>query len=157
MPRTTAKDRARRRQRLIELLRDGLEATQDEIGDRLAADGFSATQATISRDLEEVGAVRKHRGRRIVYALPESNGPPTGFGKRVFSELVRSLATSGNLVVVRTYPGMAPTVAAVLDQSEVAGVLGTVAGDDTVLVVAEERTGAAALSARIAELGESDG
>lgn len=157
MPRTTATDRARRRQRLIELLRGGLEATQEEIGERLAADGFSAAQATISRDLEDVGAVRKHRGRRIVYALPETNGPPTGFGKRVFDELVRGLATSGNLVVVRTYPGMAPTVAAVLDQAEVAGVLGTVAGDDTVLVVADEATGAKALAKRISRLGNDDG
>jgi transcriptional regulator of arginine metabolism len=138
---------------LIELLRGGLEATQDEIGARLASDGFSATQATISRDLEDIGAVRRHEGKRILYALPETNGPPSGFGKRIIGELVRSVATSGNLVVVRTYPGMAPTVAAVLDQSGVAGVLGTVAGDDTVLVVADERSGGKGVAKRIGALG----
>lgn len=153
MPRTTANDRARRRQRLIELLHDGMEATQDEIGERLAADGFPATQATISRDLEDVGAVRHHRGKRIVYTLAERNGPPSGFGKRIFSELVRSVATSGNLIVVRTYPGMAPTVGAVLDEAGVPGVLGTVAGDDTVLVIADERSGGKRVAKQISELG----
>ncbi len=149
MPRTTTNDRAKRRQRLIELLQEGLEATQDEIGERLARDGFAATQATISRDLDDVGAVRKHAGGRIVYALTESNGPPIGFGKRIFAELVRTVASSGNLVVVRTYPGMAPTVGAVIDDLGVQGVLGTVAGDDTVLVVADESIGGKKLAKEI--------
>ena len=108
MPRTTSTDRARRRQRLIELLADGLAATQEEIVDRLASEGFAATQATISRDLDDVGAVRSHDHGRTVYAMPERNGPPTGFGRRVFTELVRSVAASQNLVVVKTFPGMAP-------------------------------------------------
>ena len=141
MPRTTTTDRARRRQRLMELLREGLEGTQEEIRDRLASDGFTTTQATISRDLDDVGAVRRHDNGRTVYGLHPTNGPPVGFGKRVIAELVVSVATSGNLVVVRTYPGMAPSVGAVLDQAGVSGILGTVAGDDTVLVVADERTG----------------
>lgn len=153
MPRTTANDRARRRQRLIELLSEGLEGTQDEIGERLAADGFVTTQATISRDLDDIGAVRRHEGKRIVYGLAERNGPPTAFGKRMFAEVVRSVDASGNLVIVRTFPGMAPTIAAVLDQAEVKGILGTVAGDDTVLVVADERTGGKRVAKVIAELG----
>jgi transcriptional regulator of arginine metabolism len=152
MPRTTTNGRAKRRQRLIELLQGGLEATQEEIGERLAADGFAATQATISRDLDDVGAVRRHMNGRTVYALPETNGPPIGFGKRIFAELVRSVASSGNLVVVRTYPGMAPTVGAVIDDLGVSGVLGTVAGDDTVLVVADEEIGGKRLAKDIEEL-----
>ena len=153
MPRTTANDRARRRQRLIELLREGLVGTQDEIGERLAEDGFVTTQATISRDLDDVGAVRRHEGKRIVYGLAERNGPPTALGRRMFTEVVRSVEASGNLVVVRTFPGMAPTIAAVLDQSDMKGILGTVAGDDTVLVVADERTGGKRIAKLIAELG----
>lgn len=141
MPRTTTSDRAKRRQRLIELLRDGLEGTQEEIRDRLASDGFTTTQATISRDLDDVGAVRRHDNGRTIYGLNQTNGPPVGFGKRVIAELVVGVAVSGNLVVVRTYPGMAPSVGAVLDQAGVGGILGTVAGDDTVLVVADEKTG----------------
>jgi transcriptional regulator of arginine metabolism len=141
MPRTTTNDRAKRRQRLIELLREGLEGTQEEIRERLASDGFSTTQATISRDLDDVGAVRRHDNGRAVYGLDATNGPPVGFGKRVIAELVVSVAVSDNLVVVRTYPGMAPSVGAVLDQAGVRGILGTVAGDDTVLVVADSKTG----------------
>lgn len=155
MPRTTSNDRARRRQRLIELLQGGLQATQDEIGEKLAADGFSTTQATISRDLDDIGAVRRHENGRIVYALEARNGPPMGFGKRVFAELVKDVTPSLNLVVVRTYPGMAPTVAAVLDSSSVPGVLGTVAGDDTVLVVADEKTGGKKVAKSITELGKA--
>jgi transcriptional regulator of arginine metabolism len=152
MPRTTSSDRAKRRQHLIELLRGGLAATQEEIVERLAADGFPATQATISRDLEDVGAVRSHDNGHTVYVMPEHNGPPTGFGKRVFAELVRTVEVSANLVVVKTFPGMAPTVGAVLDQAGVGGVLGTVAGDDTVLVIADEKTGGKRVASRINEL-----
>jgi transcriptional regulator of arginine metabolism len=141
MPRTTTNDRAKRRQRLIELLREGLEGTQEEIRERLASDGFDTTQATISRDLDDVGAVRRHDNGRTIYGLDKTNGPPVGFGKRVIAELVVSVAVSDNLVVVRTYPGMAPSVGAVLDQAGVSGILGTVAGDDTVLVVADSKTG----------------
>lgn len=152
MPRTTTTDRARRRQHLIELLRGGLAATQEEIVERLASDGFPATQATVSRDLDDVGAVRSHDNGRTVYAMPDRNGPPTGFGKRVFAELVRSVEVSANLVVVKTFPGMAPTIGAVLDQAGVGGVLGTVAGDDTVLVIADEKSGGKGVARAISQL-----
>ena len=155
MPRTTTKDRTKRRQRLIEYLRDGLAATQDEIVKRLAGEGFTATQATVSRDLDDIGAVRRHDNGHIVYALPERNGPPVGFGQRVFGELVRSVVPSGNLVVIRTFPGMASTVAAVLDSSAIAGILGTIAGDDTVFVVSDEKTGGRTLVKRINALSAS--
>jgi transcriptional regulator of arginine metabolism len=155
VPRTTTSDRVRRRRRLLDYLREGLAATQDEIVARLASEGFSATQATVSRDLDDIGAVRRHENGHIVYALPQTNGPPAGFGQRVFGELVREVVPSGNLVVVRTFPGMAPTVAAVLDGSAVTGVIGTVAGDDTVLVVADEKTGGRTLAKRIGKLAGS--
>jgi transcriptional regulator of arginine metabolism len=155
MPRTTNRDRAKRRQRLVEYLREGLAATQDDIVKRLASEGFTATQATVSRDLDDIGAVRRHDNGHIVYALPETNGPPIGFGQRVFGELVRDVVPSGNLVVIRTFPGMAPTAAAVLDQSGVQGIVGTVAGDDTVLVVADEKTGGRTLAKRISKISGS--
>ena len=153
MPRTTTSDRARRRSHLVQLLEQGLVGTQDEIVDRLAADGFNATQATVSRDLDVVGAVRRHDNGRIVYGLPDRNGPPAGFGKHVMADFVRDVAVSANLVVVRTYPGMGMGVAAVLDQAGIAGVLGTVAGDDTVLVVADEATGGKRVAKAIRGLG----
>jgi transcriptional regulator of arginine metabolism len=153
MPKTTSNDRARRRARLVELLEHGEAGTQEEIVERLAAEGFRATQATVSRDLDDVGAIRRHGNGRTEYAMPERNGPPTGFGKRVFAELVRDIAVSANLVVIRTYPGMAATVAAVLDSSEIGGVLGTIAGDDTVFAVADEKAGGKGLAKKIKELG----
>src|SRR5687768_15412005 len=110
MPRTKTSDRTARRHRLIELLEEGFEGGQDELVHRLAEEGFAATQATVSRDLDDVGAVRGHVNGKTVYGLPERNGPPTGFGKRVIGELVRDIATSGNMIVIRTYPGMAATV-----------------------------------------------
>ncbi len=153
MPKTTTHDRARRRRRLLDLLEQGLEGTQEEIVARLADEGFAATQATVSRDLDDVGAIRRHDGGRTVYALPERNGPPAGFGKRMFAELVRGVDVSLNLVVVRTFPGMAPTLGAILDQSGIDGIIGTIAGDDTVLVVADERSGGKRVGKRIASLG----
>lgn len=155
MPRTSSNDRTKRRQRLIELLSDGLVATQDEIVERLKSDGFAATQATVSRDLDDIGAVRRHEAGRIAYALAGNNGPPVGFGQRMLGELLRTVTSSGNLVVIKTYPGMAPTVGAVVDQAPISGVLGTVAGDDTVLVVADEKTGGKKLAKQISALGDS--
>jgi transcriptional regulator of arginine metabolism len=150
---TSRQDRATRHRRLLDLLESGYAGTQDEIVRELAATGVKATQATVSRDLDDIGAVRRHERGRITYALPERNGPPAGFGQRVFGELVRDVIPSGNLVVIRTFPGMAPTVAAVLDSSHVNGIVGTVAGDDTVLVVADESTGGKKLAKRIAGIG----
>lgn len=155
MPRTTTNDRTRRRRRLLELLEEGLEASQEEIVEKLAAEGFTATQATISRDLDDIGAVRRHDNGRAVYGLPERNGPPSGFGKRVFAELIREVTPSANLVVVRTFPGMAPGVAAVLDQSDVEGILGTIAGDDTVLVITDEKSGGKRVAKAISDLGSA--
>ncbi len=149
MPLTSAPVRTLRRRRLLELLQAGFEGTQEQIVDRLGKEGFRVTQATVSRDLEELGAVRRRTGDRTLYSLSPTNGPPAGLGRRVLGELVASTAVSGNLVVVRTFPGLAPTVAAVLDSLELPGALGTVAGDDTVLVVAAERVGGKALGREI--------
>jgi transcriptional regulator of arginine metabolism len=157
MPKTKTSDRTARRRRLIELLESGFDGSQDEIVQRLASEWFTATQATVSRDLDDVGAVRAHSNNgKAVYVLPERNGPPTGFGKRVIGELVRETATSGNMIVIRTFPGMAATVAAVLDQSGISGILGTIAGDDTVFVVADEKAGTKRVVRSINEFGVKD-
>jgi transcriptional regulator of arginine metabolism len=153
MPKTTTNDRAKRRQRLLELLREGFVGSQEEIVERLAKDGFKATQATISRDLDDIGAVRRHDNGHAVYGLSPRNGPPDGFGRRVFAEVVISIDVSLNLVVLRTFPGAAPTVAGVLDSAAIDGIIGTVAGDDTVLVVADEKTGGKKVAKQIELIG----
>ena len=103
-----------------------------------------ATQATVSRDLEDLGAVKvRVAGGEPVYAIPElpkDRVAPEEHLRRVLGEWVVEVAHSGNLVVLRTPPGSAHVVGSALDRAGMPDVLGTVAGDDTVLVVASERS-----------------
>ena len=132
----------RQRQRaLLELVRREPLGSQELIRARLAALGFDATQSTISRDLEELGLVRvRNPGGRLRYAeLADGNGS-NGNGVPPLETLLREFAlaveVSGNIVLVKTPPGAANALAQGLDQSSLDGLLGTVAGDDTIIVVA---------------------
>jgi transcriptional regulator of arginine metabolism len=111
----------------------------------LAAEGIEATQTTVSRDLEELGAVKvRLPGGETAYALPELPShqvAPEDHLRRVLGEWVVEADHSGNLIVLRTPPGSAHVVGSALDRSGFPGVIGTVAGDDTVLVVASEASG----------------
>jgi transcriptional regulator of arginine metabolism len=131
---TGAELRERRRDLLRELVARHAVASQSELVALLAAEGITATQATVSRDLDELG-ITKIRGAdgTISYALPEM--PALAQALRQF---VVDIDASGNLAVVRTPPGTATAVAIAIDASEVPGVLATLQGDDTVLVVARE-------------------
>lgn len=116
----------------------------------LAERGVQATQATVSRDLEDLGAVKiRIAGGETAYALPElprKQVAPEGHLRRVLGEWAVDVAWSGVLVVVRTPPGSAHVVGSALDRSGFEGVIGTVAGDDTVLVVVDEAVGAAVVA-----------
>lgn len=149
--------KARRQHLLGRLLAEHAVTSQDQLVELLAAEGVVATQATVSRDLEEVGAVkvRVPGTERLVYAiaeLPRDQLVPEDHLRRVLGEWVVDVRSSGNLAVVRTPPGSAHVVASALDRSGLDGVVGTVAGDDTVLVVAAEAGGGAALAVRLAEI-----
>ncbi|MGH9166055.1 MAG: transketolase-like TK C-terminal-containing protein, partial [Acidimicrobiales bacterium] len=128
--------------------------------DLLAADGIDATQATVSRDLDELGALKvRVPGGDTVYALPEPGRDPRtpeDHLRRVLGEWVVEVASSANLVGVRTPPGSAHVVGSAIDRAGLDGALGTVAGDDTVLVVAAERPGGPALARRLARLAGLD-
>jgi transcriptional regulator of arginine metabolism len=130
--------------------------SQPQLIELLSADGIRAAQGTVSRDLEDLGAVKvRVPGGETVYALPElepQRVAPHDQLRRVMGEWVAEVNVSANLVVVRTPPGCAHVVASALDRSGLAGVLGTVAGDDTMLVVADERTGGAELASRLRHL-----
>jgi len=148
--------KARRRHVIGQLLSDHTVTSQEQLAELLSEEGIYATQATVSRDLEEIGAlkVRVPGMERTVYALaelPKDQVVPTEHLRRVLGEWVVDVASSGNLVVLRTPPGSAHVVASALDRTSVEGVIGTVAGDDTVLVVAAEG-GGAALADRLAEI-----
>jgi transcriptional regulator of arginine metabolism len=114
--------------------------SQEEIRERLESLGYPATQSTISRDLEELGLVRVRDGAgHLRYALPEqAPGTPRASIRALLSEFALSVDVSGNLVLVKTPPGAANALAEGLDRGAVDGILGTVAGDNTILIVVRE-------------------
>jgi transcriptional regulator of arginine metabolism len=145
-----------RQQALMELVRKVPLASQHEIRDHLAAMGHHATQSTISRDLEELGLVRVRDGNgKPRYAAPaeaRAAGVHARF-RAVLAEFAIAIEPSGNLVLIRTTPGAAQAVGEAMDRAGVEGVLGTVAGDDTLLVVASESVRGRAVAKRLRELG----
>ncbi len=145
-----------RQHRIQRLLEDQAVSTQEQLVDLLAADGVVATQATVSRDLEDLGAVKvRVPGGDTVYAvpaLPKDAVAPEDHLRRVCSEWVVEVSHSHNLVVLRTPPGSAHVVAAAMDRAGLADVLGTVAGDDTLLLVVAESSTGQAVARRVQEL-----
>jgi transcriptional regulator of arginine metabolism len=161
--------------------------SQEELAERLAQRGVRVTQATLSRDLEELGAVRlRAADGGLVYALPgEAGGPgsmPGGLAEapeaadeprpapagdpaaersarlaRVTAELLVTAEASANLVVLRTPAGAAQFLASVIDHSAWPSILGTVAGDDTVLVIARDPTGGDDLARALLRLADRRG
>ena len=129
-----------RQQAIARLIGQHPVANQPQLLDLLAVERITATQATVSRDLEELGAIKvRVPGGQSVYALPELETDrlaPFDQLRRVLGEWVGEVASSDNIVVLRTPPGCAHVVASALDRSALDGLIGTVAGDDTVLCVA---------------------
>lgn len=128
-------------------LRTLIEATevhsQADIQDALAADGFEVTQATISRDLAAIGATRSRRAGITVYGIPsEATQAEHAALYAALDEFVVSTSISGNLIVLKVPPGAAQFVASRIDAAQAKGVLGSIAGDDTILVIADEAVGA---------------
>ncbi len=118
--------KAERHTAIVELINHGAVHTQQEIAAALARRGMRATQATISRDIQELGLVRSGGGYRSPAALVR--------------ELVLSIEVVEPLAVIRTPPGTANLVARRIDEAALSGVAGTVAGDDTILVVLRKRS-----------------
>ena len=140
-----AEYKERRQRAIADLIRSQPLANQEELAERLSAQGFAVTQATISRDLEQIGAVKVRRDGQLTYALAEQvrDAPPPGLAA-VFRDWVRSVDTAGNLVVIKTPPGSAHLVGVALDAAGIAEVVGTICGDDTIFAAC--RTAAAAKS-----------
>lgn len=140
-----------RRQRTIaELIRADSLANQEDLADRLAELGFAVTQATISRDLEQIGAVKVRRGGELSYALPDQVQSTAGPAlAAVLRDFVRSIDSAGNLVIVRTPPGSAHLVGVALDQSGLSEIVGTICGDDTIFIACRRSADVAALSRKL--------
>jgi transcriptional regulator of arginine metabolism len=148
--------KAQRQHAVAQLLASHQVTSQPQLVDLLAAEGIAATQATVSRDLEDLGAVKvRLPGGELAYAIPEYEPErlaPQGHLRRVLAEWVGEVTSSHNLVVLRTPPGCAHVVASALDRSGTPGLLGTVAGDDTLLCVATEQVGGEGLAKLLQDL-----
>lgn len=144
-----AANRTARQQRIIEILTRESVGSQASLAQRLKADDIQVTQATLSRDLLELGAVKVRHGRQLVYAVPGEGGDRTLVSgvdgdnpetdarlRRICAELLVTATVSGNLVVLRTPPGAANFLASAIDHADLQHVLGTIAGDDTILIIA---------------------
>ena len=145
-----------RQHRISRMLANQAVTSQEQLVGLLADDGIESTQATVSRDLDGLGAVKvRVPGGESVYAIPEHPADrvvPMDQLRRVMGEWVVEVESSGNLVVLRTPPGSAHVVASALDRTGIEGSIGTVAGDDTLMVVAAEGTAASDLAAAIRNL-----
>lgn len=148
--------KVQRQQAIVRLVGQHHVTNQPQLVDLLAEEGIIATQATVSRDLDDLGAMKvRVPGGESVYAIPDfepARLAPHDQLRRVMGEWVAEVERSGNLVVVRTPPGCAHVVASALDRSGMAELLGTVAGDDTLLCVATEQAGGQKLAAVLRDL-----
>lgn len=150
-----ASARTRRQRLLAELIRTETVGSQDQLVERLAGAGLAVTQATISRDLEELGAVKVRRGGVQAYALPSDMGGRDWSAerlKRVLQEWLVSADAAGPLVVVRTPPGSAHLVGVALDAAPPAGVAGAIAGDDTLFLAVRDGAMPADVAADLRQL-----
>jgi transcriptional regulator of arginine metabolism len=162
---TTALTRSARQARIAEVIAARPVTSQTQLVALLAEDGIEVTQATLSRDLEELGAVklRGSDGAPASYVLPPENAPlrpalsaeaaPSRL-TRLLADLLTSAEGSANLAVLRTPPGAAQFLASALDKVALPDVLGTIAGDDTLMVVSRDPDGGPALADRLRALAE---
>jgi transcriptional regulator of arginine metabolism len=154
--------RTARQGRIVELVSQRAIRSQSELAKTLAMEGIEVTQATLSRDLDELGAVklRGPDGGAPVYVIPEDGSPVRGVQggtsrlARVLGELLVSVDHSANLAVLRTPPGAASFLASALDRAALTDVVGTIAGDDTIIVVARDPLTGADLAERLTSLSE---
>lgn len=165
---TVAGTKTARHQLIADLLRRTPVRSQSELADLLADSGVHVTQGTLSRDLEELCAV-KVRGESgaLVYAVPGEGGDttprvgePTATSThlvRIIEEVLVSADFSANLAVLRTPPGAAQYLASAIDRASLPDVVGTLAGDDTVVVIAREATGGEDVAHQFLALGAASG
>jgi transcriptional regulator of arginine metabolism len=133
--------RTRRLRILAELIRSGAFVSQEGLTEKLKELGFAVTQATVSRDLEQLGAVKLKRGGVLSYALPDQFGAAdwsAGRLERILREFVVSIEAAGQLIVIRTPPGSAHLVASAIDHALLPEIAGTVSGDDTMFVAVRD-------------------
>ena len=144
--------KAQRQAKIVEIISNANVETQEQLLQALTDQGFNSTQATISRDIKELRIVKELTSLGTYrYCVPEKDAPPAISDRlnNIFREGVISVDYAENLVVIHTLPGMANAAASALDAMRSGAVLGTLAGDDTVVIVMREGHAAAAFSGEI--------
>lgn len=133
--------KARRLMAIRDIVTNQRVSTQEELCEALSERGFVITQATVSRDIKDLKLIKVSDAHGYRYALPDSPGPRSSLERmrRLFQDTVVEMTDSENLVVVKTIPGSAHLVASTIDTADFAEVVGTVAGDDTIIVVIKPR------------------
>jgi transcriptional regulator of arginine metabolism len=143
--------RSRRQKAIADFIRSHRVASQEEVTGRLAELGYAVTQATVSRDLDQLGAVKVRRGGTSHYALPDQAGGgdwAVGRLQQIVAEWVRSVEATGNLLVLKMPPGSAHLVGAAIDQAEMPEVAGTISGDDTLFLALKDGVVAEVIAGR---------
>ncbi|MHB1652209.1 MAG: arginine repressor [Desulfitobacteriaceae bacterium] len=146
--------KTRRQMKIQEVIAKEVIRTQEELAEKLRQAGFEVTQATVSRDIKELGLIKvPSHGEEYRYAM-SAESPPASLErlKRLLRETVVSILDSENLVLIRTIPGNAHALASLIDNSNWEEVIGTVAGDDTILVVIKPKEATPEVLARINSL-----
>jgi transcriptional regulator of arginine metabolism len=145
-------DKVYRRTQIVDLLRTGEVETQDDLRRRLARRGIHVTQATVSRDIEELGLVKTRTGYRLPEAAAEPLRPVEPTLAVVLKEFLTDVRQAANLVVLKTRPGNAHSIAVALDANPWEEVVGTVAGDDTIFIATSGSRQAEVIRRRIRSL-----
>lgn len=136
-----------RRTKAISLIEAGSVRSQSDLVTLLKKSGFRVTQATASRDLEEIGAIRgRSKSGESIYQIPDSGDDARARVSPMPFKLILSVDHSANLAVIHTLPGAAQFLASSLDHADLTGVIGTIAGDDTIILVSKKATGGAQLA-----------
>ena len=143
--------KSNRQKKILEIINRYPIETQDDLIDRLTVEGFSVTQATISRDIRELQLTKVLTGKGIYrYVAPKKEALAAGMKfSTALVESILSIEYALNMVVIKTYPGLAQAVAAGVDNLAIAEVLGCVAGDDTIFVATRNETCAKMICERI--------
>lgn len=151
--------KAARQGRIVELLTHATIRSQTELAERLGAEGFGVSQGTLSRDLADIGALRvRTPSGDLAYVLRATEPADAGRAEnrlgRLLGELLLTAEASANLVVLKTPPGAAQFLASAIDRAGVDAALGTIAGDDSILLVSRDPAGGEALVEHLLALGE---
>ena len=145
--------RDERRRAIASLIRTTVLGSQEELVEQLAQLGFEVTQATVSRDLEQLGAVKVRRSGVISYALPDQvEAAPEPRLAALLRDFARSVETASNLVVIKTPPGSAHLIGVALDQSPMDEIVGTICGDDTIFAACSSATVATKLASKLKQI-----